>query len=771
MSNNKIQNFVLSIADNLSKITSVGIHHILDSLGKCNYDTIIYNCSVNIMNKLPDRHKHLKDNMSHVINSNSSLELMFLAIIMNDIAYVKLMLDNGYRYINSFMPRSHRKSKPLMYLAAIDNKPFIFKLFLQAGARTDIIVGKDIDLISAIVFKSDYKIIDIIIDYNLTCESCVYTLYRCTDNTHINNDTIKRLIYSLQIQKNISPNDNRVVYYYADRISKDIDIRLIKELMYIVCEKLELKYNIGFIVNKYTFPYYVKYNNPSNNFYMLRVLLTTNSILDIHHIVDYYFEHDTDIVKLIFFHVLKFDMKINDHNIMIDIVRKLVKIIDPKYLLKYEICDTTNKIKFDTLKLLIKRYDWNIIKLFNDYIPCLCDNLADYKSIIIQHKKLDILKQISIINIVNSTVDVSIVSEETKTVKLNKYALKAVRYEAWDIYEYIADKYNDNYSKYVDKIKSYDKIMALDNKLVTLIPDYCNERKAILNNIKYVALMFININEKQNTFKHTKYLVEIMNYFGSTEKAHTTFSKLQGIVLPIDFRLKNLFAIITNINNSYATDNNYNDETISKTIKNIHEKYMYIVTPHIYALKTLVHTINMALKQGIYKCLKNITNKYTIFEKNVTTNIIPIELDVSDLIKKLKYPTQLPHYSKLKEALLLNTNIITYTDKIVCTNNSITIIMYKTGDKYMNNIKHYACNIYSAGKDDIYHIYNFSVDKYLHTIPCRIITEPDRIFTDKITTKAYFNGQMIINNEIINGTYEYFTNCFGVTYHRLFRRA
>ena len=125
-------------------------------------------------------------------------------------------------------------------------------------------------------------------------------------------------------------------------------------------------------------------------------------------------------------------------------------------------------------------------------------------------------------------------------------------------------------------------------------------------------------------------------------------------------------------------------------------------------------------------------------------------------------------------------------DKLSCANS-----YYKTGEKiiiydddkivasvYPPNrtyvarpsqwIHFYAQNIGTRRKTDPNHMFPFILDRALRKYPCLETTSINKMYPQHINLLVYFCGELLIDNVMVKGMFEYFFND-GTLFHRLFR--
>jgi hypothetical protein len=781
-------------------ITKIDTNLINLILNTCQTDAIIYNCCVNIIQKDKLRHKYLNTHILHIINSKLSAELMFICIVMNDIAFAKILIDNNFKYVNVYLPRNVVYKNHLALYVALDNRTFIFKMFMNKGMNL-LLKKNKYTILESLIARSPFNILDICLQYNIksdNCLCCVYTEYY-NDSIHtISDELLLRFTYALKFQNTILKNDENIICWIIKMINNNNNKNIIEQFTSVT--KLinsNLIPGIGFsiivLANPNTFAFYINDYNKHDISVIIRSLLRTESGSHIKYIFDYYINSNIDIAKLVFYMIIEFDIYDKSSDIVLYIVSELIKYVEPETLLYYSMDKMSNNsndndennIYINMIESIIEKYDIDIINKLIHIMPVIKDNLHKHIYTIIRCNKCDILKLISVKNYIQETALLYINNHEP--VRLNKYVLYAIDNNAFNIYKYLLQYVEPNnlYNKYAiqcnfDSKKQYiNNQILLEYKLHILYPNYENDRFKILSTLKYMILFILNICEsnKFNIYKQIKYFEEITHSFENHMTAAIWLYESFGSVLPYSKKIITIFPLVyymCEYSKGISNSNTDIDVSICEcAIKNLSCKIRNIIIPFKKKYTEILSIIRICLNSKLNIRLKQNIHTHTLFEpeleQKVTQEIVVLD-NIFELVKRLKYPTELPNYSKLYNALQLNTLVDCHKDRLVCTNNNITIIIKSTGYKYMKKIRHYACNIYSDDKTDINHIYDFSVDKYIHTICCKIAYDEDRSFENKTTTKAYFSGQMIIDNEIINGTYEYFTNCFGVTFHRLFRR-
>jgi hypothetical protein len=475
------------------------------------------------------------------------------------------------------------------------------------------------------------------------------------------------------------------------------------------------------------------------------------------------------------------DVGTNEYNVFVDI---------------YEDTEPL-KIDCDAIKIILERFDQDTIETF--FIKMIQERLPEYISEIVRFNHYKLLKYIDNKYFNKTAILTSYENDIAVEKHCNKYILKAIRYKSWDVKMYLMNEAHIQNNEYHFKYSNFyennlSESMKLDYNLQSINNKYCENRFGNLIALKYVMLFLINVSEYGTTYKQVKYYEECVSSFNSELHLCDWIFQLFGIIIPYSSELHLILPILCDIckkisTNKYVMNSKqYADidiglDTITKSLRLNMNTFATIIRKNIDEYKKIHNTINKCMMRYINKKLEKIVKKHTIFDslhKIATENNKDVSIEKStetrvkntnifNLIKRAKYPVELEHYQKFYKALELDTPIECYSGQIKCKRSDYTIIIYSTGKQFMKPIKSYSKNIYSSGKDDINHIYDFSIDKYLHAISCHIEYETNNIFLNKPMYRAYFDGTMIINNELIHGSFEYFTNCFGITFHRLFR--
>ena len=139
---------------------------------------------------------------------------------------------------------------------------------------------------------------------------------------------------------------------------------------------------------------------------------------------------------------------------------------------------------------------------------------------------------------------------------------------------------------------------------------------------------------------------------------------------------------------------------------------------------------------------------------------------------KLYWPTKLNHYDKLYNLLITNDGTHNTISNVlnIYKNNLLNANIYPIGKQCPSRwIKYYAPNIGQIDKSDSNHMFPFVLDIILKYWPCIELTSPDINHPGKLNVLIYFYGELLLENKMISGCFEYIINGHGTLFHRLFR--
>jgi hypothetical protein len=776
---------------------------ILDLIAyNCQPYPIIYNCCCNIMGKQQNRHKYLLEHIDYIIEHKNSAELMYVVIANNDIAFAKIMFDNNFKYYDEYLPRTTKHKNPLMMYAMQANRIFIIDMFLKKGANICSPIH-NFTLLDVATTCYSFDIINMLIPYNPKSNECVSYLYsknRRIINKNLSDSFLRRLMYAIGFQKDIKRNEENLIIFILKIITENNSEDLVKKYVELIVD-IKNNNSASFInsaacsmlmlSNKYIFKHYAPYVDINNIYTLFSAIMKYNSSYDIKHLFDFYLNINMNAVKILIVSIIQYDIFCSNNDMTIYYIHKFIEKYDIINLLNINV----NDYEIDIIDVIIQKYDEDTLNKLINLVPSIKNYLHLHISSIIRHNRLSILKMVSLEEYMTEQSELYIF--EQKSILLNKYILKAIRYKSWNVYEYLLTliepyKFYEDYAyqnNYKGKMLNLNSKDLFEHRMRSLFDDYDEYRTENLQLIKYISLFMLNICGKVSIYKLAKYYEEVV--YSSNKTVHM-FSILSGIIFPNNKSVVVVFTLIFELSNFLKGVSNCNklESLYDNTLIDIINKLKHHIKKYESEYKKIYKIAKSCINSKPNKKIYDVNHKHILFisydnilinnndddstllihtYKDIVNKPCEFNINIFELTKRLKYPTQLPNYDKLLKALTLNTSVQVTNDKIICESNSISIIINSYSNKFIKQIKHYASNIYSVNKDDIYHIYDFSVDKYLHMIHCKIEYEKDRVFSDKVTSKAYFKGSMIINNVTYNGTFEYYTNCYGVTFHRFFR--
>eukprot|EP00734_Pompholyxophrys_sp_LG126_P000075 Pompholyxophrys_sp_v1_NODE_4_length_15125_cov_6.573656.p4 type:complete len:254 gc:universal NODE_4_length_15125_cov_6.573656:9504-10265(+) len=144
-------------------------------------------------------------------------------------------------------------------------------------------------------------------------------------------------------------------------------------------------------------------------------------------------------------------------------------------------------------------------------------------------------------------------------------------------------------------------------------------------------------------------------------------------------------------------------------------------------------------------------------------------IKVDKLMYKMGWPKKVDHYNVIYDMLCGENDVLSTVHGLKVTRDNVCAFVYYIPEDVVNNyelkeptmwFKHYAPTI--GSKQDYYHLFSFSLDKYLPKIKCFETSTSDPTSPRHLSHYMYFPGELIINDCIVKGCYEYFisSRCF-----------
>lgn len=158
---------------------------------------------------------------------------------------------------------------------------------------------------------------------------------------------------------------------------------------------------------------------------------------------------------------------------------------------------------------------------------------------------------------------------------------------------------------------------------------------------------------------------------------------------------------------------------------------------------------------------------------------IGYDINYETLLSNLSFPFISPNYNIIKQYMKndLSLEIFEYKNEFtIVKNNAIHCVIHKNKDcskipKWFNN---YGYNICIPSKTDSLHTFPFILDlligktyfKKTKELGCKHKTINGENYK---ATCLYFSGKILLNNKMVDGTFEYFIDKNNILFHRFFK--
>lgn len=149
---------------------------------------------------------------------------------------------------------------------------------------------------------------------------------------------------------------------------------------------------------------------------------------------------------------------------------------------------------------------------------------------------------------------------------------------------------------------------------------------------------------------------------------------------------------------------------------------------------------------------------------------------VEKLLFKLSWPFKLEHYDEMFNNLTSANICFEKDNKLSASSNwkmhNIQSTIYPLNKSRPKTwFKYYSPHIGKAEKQDVVHMFPFSLDKKIVNYPCVHFSclDPTDYKGSRMNNFYHFYGELVVDGNSVMGCYEYFINGSGNLFHRMFR--